>query len=122
MRATKFMKLKFTLFALILITGTFLTSKLYAQEQHAVTQNATVTEQINDQETLDKERMADAKSDKKATKAKAKEAQRVESDANDAARESKNAYRAEKQAQKARRTADKKAKSAEKARDKSNQN
>ena len=107
---------------MILVAGTFLISELYAQEQREVTQNDTVTEQVKNQETLDAERISNAKSDKKATKAKAKEARRVESDANDAARESKNAYRAEKKAQKSRKKADKQAESAENARNKSDQN
>jgi hypothetical protein len=116
------MKLKFSLLAMILVAGTFLTSELYAQEQQEVTQDDTVAEQVKDQGVLDEERLSDAKSDKKATKAKAREAQRVESDANDAARESKDAYRSEKKAQKSRKKADKQAQSAEEARDKSDQN
>lgn len=117
------MKMKFTLLALTFGACTFLTSHLYAQEQQpVVTQDATVAEQVKSQDKLDEERMAEARSDRKATKAKAKDAQRVESDANSAARESKNAYKAEKKAQKARKKADKQAKSAEKARNKSNEN
>lgn len=67
-------------------------------------------------------RMADAKLDRKQTKAKAKNAQRVESEANDAARESKSALRAERKAQKSRKQADKQAKRASDARDKSDKN
>ena len=54
------------------------------------------------QDTKDKNRMADAKEDQKRTKAKAKNAQRIESDANDAARESRYAVRAEQKAAQAR--------------------
>lgn len=70
----------------------------------------------------DENRMADAKRDRKETKAKAKKAQRIENDANDAARESKNAFRAERKAQKSRKQADKQAEKASDARDKSNNN
>jgi hypothetical protein len=74
------------------------------------------------QNTKDKTRMADAKFDRKQTKAKAKEAQRIERDANDAAKESKYAVRSERRAQKSRRQADKQSEKATKARNKSNSN
>lgn len=66
--------------------------------------------------------LSDLKLEKKETKAKAREAQRVEGDANDAARESKIAYRQEKKAQKARAQADKQSKKATRARTKSDRN
>lgn len=66
--------------------------------------------------------LSDLKLEKKETKAKAREAQRVEGDANDAARESRIAYRQEKKAQKARAQADKQSKKATRARTKSDRN
>lgn len=63
--------------------------------------------------------LSELKSQKVATKAKAEEAQRVERNANDAARESNTAYRSERKAQKARNKADKQAKKAARARVKS---
>lgn len=74
------------------------------------------------QNRKDENRMADAKHDRKETKAKAKEAQRVEGEANDAARESKSALKAERRAQKSRKQADKQAERASDARNKSNKN
>jgi len=74
------------------------------------------------QSTKDKNRMADAKEDRKQTKAKAENAQRIESDANDAARESRYAVRAERKAQKSRKQANKQAEKAAQAREKSNNN
>lgn len=74
------------------------------------------------QNRKDENRMADAKHDRKETKAKAKNAQRIESEANDAARESKNALKAERRAQKSRKQADKQAEKASDARNKSNKN
>jgi hypothetical protein len=74
------------------------------------------------QSRKDENRMADAKLDRKETKAKAKEAQRVENEANDAAHQSKSALKAERKAQKSRKQADKQAKKASEARDKSNKN
>jgi Skp family chaperone for outer membrane proteins len=66
--------------------------------------------------------LSELKSEKRESKAKAKEAQRVEDDANHAARESKIAYRKEKKAQRVREQADKQSKSAQKARTKSDKN
>jgi hypothetical protein len=74
------------------------------------------------QNTKDKNRMAEAKLDRKQTKAKAQNAQRIERDANDAARESRYAVRAERKAQKSRKQATKQAKKAADARNKSNNN
>lgn len=74
------------------------------------------------QSTKDKNRMEEAKLDRKQTKAKAENAQRIEKDANDAARQSRNAVRAERRAQKARKQATRQAEKAADARDKSNSN
>ena len=78
--------------------------------------------EIRAQDTRDETRMADAKLDRKQSKAKAKDAQRIERDASDAAQESKYAVRTEKKAQKSRKKADKQAEKAAKARDKSDSN
>jgi hypothetical protein len=80
------------------------------------------TEASKDERRKNSENLSDLKSEKKNTKAKAREAQRVENEANDAERESKIAYRQEKKAQKAREQADKQAKKAANARTKSDKN
>jgi hypothetical protein len=74
------------------------------------------------QQTDDEKRMADAKIDRKQTRAKAKHAQRIEDDANDAARESRQAVRTERRAQKSRKQATRQSDKAAKARDKSDRN
>jgi hypothetical protein len=79
-------------------------------------------DQMKTQRELDSDRMTDVRNERGETKAKAKEAQRVENNANEAAKESKDALRAEKKAQKLRRKADKEAESAEDAREKSDRN
>lgn len=70
----------------------------------------------------DESTLADYRYDRKQTKAKAQEAQRVQSDANVAARESRYALRSEKKAQRARRDADRQAERASKARERSDRN
>ena len=77
---------------------------------------------VEDQDRKNAENLSDLKSEKMETRATAKEAQRVEDEANDAARESKIAYRQEKKAQKARQQADKQSKKAAQARTKSDKN
>ncbi len=84
-----------------------------ADRQHRMDQS----EKRQDSETL-----SDLKSERRKTKASAREARRVEIEANDAARQSKAAYRKEKKAQKARLQADKQSKKAAKARAVSDQN
>jgi hypothetical protein len=74
------------------------------------------------QQTNDKNRIADAKADRKETKAKAKAARNVERDASDAAQQSKQALRSERKAQKSRRQANDQADKASKAREKSDNN
>jgi hypothetical protein len=74
------------------------------------------------QKTNDETRMAEVKQDRKQTRAKSKDAQRVEREASDAARESKAAVRTEKKAQKSRKEATKQAKPAADAREKSDKN
>lgn len=70
----------------------------------------------------DENRMADAKLDRKQTRAKSKDAQRVEREASSAARESRAAVRTERKAQKARKEATRQAKRASDARAKSDKN
>lgn len=74
------------------------------------------------QDARNESRMADAKRGREQTKAKATNAQRIENDANAAARESRYAVRSERRAQKARKQANKQAVKAAKARDKSDRN
>jgi hypothetical protein len=74
------------------------------------------------EQTKDDNRMADAKLDRKHTKANAKNAQRNEKDANAAARESRYAVRTERRAQKARKQANKQSKKAADAINKSDRN
>lgn len=66
--------------------------------------------------------LSDLKSKKTDTKAKAKEAQRVERNATNAAVDSRKAYRSERKAQKSRQDADRQAKRAKKSRIKSDNN
>lgn len=70
----------------------------------------------------DSESLSDLKSEKRLTREKAKEARRIEKEANDAAMESRRAYKSEKKAQNARKQADKQSKKADRARDISDQN
>ena len=74
------------------------------------------------QEEKDKQSISDLKQEQTATKQKAKEARRIEREANDAASQSRDAYRTEKKAQKARKSADEQAEKASKSRDRSDQN
>jgi hypothetical protein len=74
------------------------------------------------QKSTDENRMIEAKLDRKQTRAKSKDAKRVEQEASSAARESKVAVRTERKAQKSRREATKQAKRAADARAKSDKN
>jgi hypothetical protein len=109
--------MKYKTIILTLAAASFFVGQAFAQDSNVVTQQEA---QVQNQK--DEDRMADAKLDKKETKAKAKEAQRIENEANDAARQSKNALKAERRAQKSRKQADQQAKKASNARDKSNKN
>ena len=85
-------------------------------------QGAYDRDEVQTQKAEDLQNMTDAKNDQSETKAKAKEAQRIEGEANDAAKQSKNALKSEKKAQKQRKKADKQADKAKASRDKSNLN
>jgi hypothetical protein len=74
------------------------------------------------QKSDDESRLAEAKLDRKQTRAKSKDAKRVEKDASVAARESRNALRAEKKAQKSRKAATRQSKKASDARERSDRN
>ena len=74
------------------------------------------------QKANDDNRMAEAKLDRKQTRAKSKDAQRVEQEASSAARESRAAVRTERRAQKARKEASRQSKRASDARAKSDKN
>ncbi len=79
-------------------------------------------EEIRVQKTKDANTIADYQYDRKETKAKAREARRVENEANEAARESRYALRSEKRAQKARKEANRQADKASRARVRSDRN
>jgi hypothetical protein len=120
------MKNKTLLMAMTLFATSFYATQVLAQTQSKRDHEDSVkmvtrrNEQL--QETRDKNRMADAKLERKQTKKKAKNAQRIENDANDAARESRSALRAERKAQKTRKQATKQAEKAAEARKKSDKN
>jgi hypothetical protein len=128
------MKKKIMMYVLLLSAMFFLVShRTKAQESTARSHEENVfidslAKAYNQQEASKDERrknsknLSDLKSEKKVTKANAKEARRIENEANDAARESKIAYRQEKKAQRAREQADKQAKKAANARTKSDKN
>jgi hypothetical protein len=124
------MNYKTIIMVMSVATASFFTGQALAQDnpmsqaqrnQKDSVEDATLRE-AQAQNTKDENRMADAKLDRKQTKAKAKNAQRIENDANDAARESRYAVRAERRAQKSRKQANKQAEKAAEARDKSNSN
>jgi hypothetical protein len=117
------MKLKTVILSLTLSAPVLFAGELLAQDQRADSIQAVNNAiEVKVQEENDAERLSDAKDERRRTKAKAKEAARVEREASDAARESKNALRTEKKAQKARKQADAQAKKASKARTKSEKN
>jgi hypothetical protein len=116
------MKYKAIILSLTLISASLITSKVYGQNDRQDNLETASRNEAKIQETKDENRMADAKADRKTTKAKAKEAKRMDRDAKTAAKESKYALKSEKKAQKSRRQADDQTKKASKARDKSNNN
>ena len=113
------------------VAASMFTSHSFAQSSGEITQTEpdkkdsaemVILRAEQEQNTKDRNRIADAKLERKQTKAKAEDAQRIEKDANDAARESRYALRAERRAQKSRKQADKQAEKAAEARVKSNNN
>lgn len=87
-----------------------------------LTTDIAVAQERTNQKEEDAETLSDLKGEKRATKAKAKDAQRVEREASDASAQSRKAYRNEKKAQRDRKKADAQAKKAAKAREKSDEN
>lgn len=124
-----FMRLKALISTFALGGFLFFTHHAVAQEQSVTnTENQdqdsarNANERQAEQVEQDAESMKDLKQERAQTRTKAKEARRLERDANDAAVESRNAYRTEKKAQRTRKSADAQAKKARKARDKSDEN
>jgi Na+-transporting NADH:ubiquinone oxidoreductase subunit NqrC len=124
------MTYKTFILALTFIAASLITSKVYSQsriEMNKVELDRndsvdTATRNAKLQETKDENTMANAKVDRKETKAKAKAAKRIERDANDAAKQSRYAVTSERKAQKSRKQANDQAEKASKARDKSDNN
>jgi hypothetical protein len=126
--------MKFTTAILISTLGatSFFAIESFAQERPLMTraehqrmdslETVITKEQQQTQKGQDDANLRDMKQSRNETKAKAKEAQRVEMEASDAARESKSAYKTERKAQKARKQADRQAQRAAAARNKSNKN
>lgn len=125
--------MKFTNALTIAVLGAFLSFplSLSAQDRDNLSKNEIAkmdsVESSNQratqiQNTKDENRMAEAKLDRKQTRAKSKDAKRVERDANNAARESRIAVRTERKAQKSRKQATKQEKRASDAREKSDNN
>lgn len=111
---------------LLLVTGNLQAQEYSEMDREELERLDSVAAHEKDQARIkqekDSEKIADFRQDKRRTKAKAKEAQRIEAEANDAARESRIAYRNEKKAQKMRKEADKQADRASRARNKSERN
>lgn len=123
--------MKYKTIILTLAAASFFVGQGFAQDSNVMTQaqrdrkdsvETATHQEVQAQNRNDESRMADAKLDRKETKAKAKEARRIENEANDAAHQSKNALKAERKAQKSRKQANQQAQKASNARDKSNKN
>ena len=126
------MKYKTILSFLIVTAASLVTFELFAQPESSMSkveherkdslESIHKRDQVQTQKAKDAEAMRDVKSEQAETKAKAKEADRIQDEAQDAAKQSKNALKTEKKAQKLRKQADKQADKAEAARDKSDLN
>jgi len=126
------MKYKTILSFLVVIAASLCTFELFAQPESSMSkieydridslQAVYKRDQVQAQKAQDTEAMRDAKADQVETEAKAKEADRIEDEAQDAAKQSKNALKTEKEAQKLRKRADKQAEKAKAAREKSDLN
>lgn len=114
--------------ALTLLSGELLGqeySQMNKSERQIVDSTLTANheQQVKEEDArMDANRLSDAKTAQKETKANAREARRVDRDASRAAREANLALRGEKKAQKARRDADKQSKKADKAKNISDKN
>ena len=126
------MKYKNVLSFLTLTAASLFTFQAFAQSESSMSkreydrmdssQAAYKRDQVQTQKTKDAEVISDMKSERRDTKAKAKESSRIDNEAQDAAKQSKKSLRSEKKAQKQRKQADKQAEKAEAARDKSDLN
>jgi hypothetical protein len=131
------MKKKYTVITLAFSALSLFSAQLYGQAQyeygaHEIARRDSLNtadslNRISEKErqasqAKDESTLADYRYDRNQTKAKAREAQRVESEANAAAKESRNALRSEKKAQRARRDADRQAERASRARIRSDRN
>ena len=126
------MKYKTILSTITLSAASLFICELYAQDLPPLTnseynhrdslQTAYKKDQAQTQKTQDVEKMHDVKTEQADTKAKSKEADRIQEEAADAAKQSNDALKTEKKAQKSRRKADKQAEKAEAARHKSDLN
>ena len=122
-----------TILSFLVVTAASLSSfELFAQPEPSMSkaeydrmdsaQAVYKRDQVQTQKAEEAETMRDAKADQVETEAKAKEAERIEGEAQDAAMQSKEALKTEKKAQKLRKQADQQAEKAEVARDKSDLN
>lgn len=125
--------MKVTNISSILVLSLFSIAPLFTQAQERDTMSRVEIAKMDSVEasnlradqlekTNDENRLSEAKLDRKQTRAKSKDAKRVEKEASSAARESRAAVRAEKKAQKSRKDATKQAKRASDARAKSDKN
>lgn len=128
MKDNNFMNLKTIILTLTLGALSLCTYNIYGQDHTRTEHNSMdsiqkANKKMQEQQKAKDERtMENAKDASKETKARAKEARRVEQDASDASSESKKALKTEKKAQKARKNADEQAKKAVEAREKSDNN
>lgn len=117
-----------TLSALTLLSGELFGQQHYemSSAEHQIAdsvQTARKEQQVkHEQIQEDANRLTDAKTAQKETRAKAKETRRIDREASRAAREANLALRGEKKAQKARRDADKQSRKADKAKNISEKN
>lgn len=125
------MKAKNGLLSVAIAALSLLTCNLYGQDSNVTVNRegdmsdsteAAMQKDMHEQQIKDDNTMADFRHDRKRTKAKAKEAQRIQNEANAAARESKYALKSERRAQKARKDANRQAEKASDARNKSDRN
>lgn len=114
------MKLQTIILMLAFGGGLLLSNKSFAQSTGSNTSDSLAIRKIEKEN--DSNRIASAKEARRETKAKAKEAKRIQRDADDAAKQSKEALKAEERAQQSRKDADAQSKKALDARAKSNEN
>ena len=126
------MKYKKLLSFLIVAAGSLATFELFAQSDTTMSkveydrmdslEAVYKRDEAQTQKAKEADAISDAKSEQVETQAKAKEAERIDDEAQDAAKQSKAALKTEKKAQKLRKNADKQADKAKAAREKSDLN